>query len=112
MWESSARTKKAYRMLRISSQDTADRVTLKLEGTLDGIWVSELLTAWQAVSPSLADRNFYVDLTSVDRVDRAGEYLLVLIYRSGGRLLGSGVVVTELIQSIERDWPVMRTGAR
>lgn len=98
-------------MLRISSQETADRVTLKLEGTLDGIWVSELLSAWRAAHPSLAHRNLYVDLTSVDRVDRAGEYLLVLIYRSGGRLVGSGVVLTELIQSIARDWPVERGGA-
>jgi ABC-type transporter Mla MlaB component len=100
------RNEGAYIMLRITSQEAADRISLKLEGTLGGAWVSELLSAWRALHRNLAGRNLYVDLTSVDRLDRAGEYLLVLIHLSGGRLLGSGVMVTDLIQSIARDWPV------
>ena len=34
-------------MLRITVQDEPDQVTLKLEGNLDGIWVTELEDSWR-----------------------------------------------------------------
>jgi ABC-type transporter Mla MlaB component len=91
-------------MLRITSETTNNGIRLKLEGTLEGLWVPELLNVWREAKCSAQGRGVSIDLTSVHRIDRAGEYLLALIRRCGSQLVGSGVLMTELIESIERDW--------
>jgi ABC-type transporter Mla MlaB component len=93
-------------MLRITVQDEPDQVTLKLEGELGGIWVTELEDSWRAVSATLAGRSLCLDLTAVDGVDNAGSYLLALLRRSGVQLIASGIAMSELVQSIARDWPL------
>ena len=93
-------------MLRITVQDEPDRVTLKLEGNLGGIWVTELEDSWRAANATLAGRSFRLDLTSVDRVDSAGNYLLALLRRNGVQLIASGTAMSELVRSIARDWPL------
>jgi ABC-type transporter Mla MlaB component len=93
-------------MLRITVQDEPEQVTLKLEGKLSGIWVAELEDSWRAVNSTLAGRSLRVDLTAVDRVDSAGNYLLALLRRSGAQLIASGTAMTELVRSIARDWPL------
>ncbi len=93
-------------MLRITVQDEPDQVTLKLEGNLDGIWVAELEDSWRAANSKFADRSLRLDLTAVDRVDSAGNYLLALLRRSGVQLIASGVAMTELVRSVARDWPL------
>src|SRR5262247_2835862 len=70
-------------MLRITVQDEPEQVTLKLEGNLGGIWVTELEDSWRAVNSTLAGRPLLLDLTAVDRVDSAGNYLLALLRRGG-----------------------------
>ena len=47
------------------------------------------------------DRQLYLDLTGVQRVDRAGRYLLGLLRCSGAHLVASGVQMTELVRTIE-----------
>jgi ABC-type transporter Mla MlaB component len=86
-------------MLRITVQDEPDRVTLKLEGNL-------LEDSWRAANATLAGRSFRLDLTSVDRVDSAGNYLLALLRRNGVQLIASGTAISELVRSIARDWPL------
>jgi ABC-type transporter Mla MlaB component len=93
-------------MLRITVQDEPDQVTLKLEGNLGGIWVAELEDSWRAVNSTLAGRSLLLDLTAVDRVDSAGNYLLALLRRSGAQLIASGTAMSELVRSIARDWPL------
>ena len=93
-------------MLRITVQDEPDQVTLKLEGNFDGIWVIELEDSWRAANATLAGRSLRLDLTAVDRVDSAGNYLLALLRRSGVQLIASGTAMSELVQSIARDWPL------
>lgn len=99
-------------MLRITTQAEPARVTLRLEGELTGIWVSELSDAWRATLPALGSRALYIDLSAVGRVDKAGEYLLALV-RSTGRtqLVGSGIITLELIGRISHDWPVANPNA-
>jgi ABC-type transporter Mla MlaB component len=92
-------------MLMITSQESREQVVLRLEGNLTGVWVSEFLSSWRAVQCSLAGRNLKIDLTSVDQVDKAGEYLLALLQQSGARLVASSLLMTELIRTISRDWP-------
>jgi ABC-type transporter Mla MlaB component len=93
-------------MLRITVQDEPDQVTLKLEGNLGGIWVAELEDSWRAANSTLAGRSLRLDLTAVDRVDNAGNYLLALLRRSGVQLIASGTVMSELVKSIAKDWPL------
>jgi len=93
-------------MLRITVQDEPDQVTFKLEGNLDGIWVTELEDSWRAVNSTLAGRLLRLDLAAVDRVDSAGNYLLALLRRSGAQLIASGTAMSELVRSIARDWPL------
>jgi ABC-type transporter Mla MlaB component len=92
-------------MLRITLQDELDRVTLKLEGSLAGIWVAELEGAWRSAHSGLAGRSLYLNMTQVERVDRAGTYLLALLRCSGSHLFASGTLLTELIRTIGEDWP-------
>lgn len=91
-------------MLRITLLDALEEVTLKLEGSLVGIWVKETETAWCSAQSALAARPLVVDMKAVDRVDQAGVYLLSLLRLKGARLVASGAAMTELVRSIETEW--------
>jgi anti-anti-sigma regulatory factor len=92
-------------MLRITSLDELDRVTLKLEGSLVGVWVAEFEDFWRAASSRLDGRPLYLNMNGVERVDRAGTYLLALLRQRGAQWVTSGTLMTELVRSIEEDWP-------
>jgi anti-anti-sigma regulatory factor len=92
-------------MLRITSLDELDRVTLKLEGSLAGVWVAELEGIWRGLHSRLDGRPLYLDMNGVEHVDRAGTYLLALLRQRGAQLVTSGPLMTELVRSIAEDWP-------
>jgi anti-anti-sigma regulatory factor len=92
-------------MLKITVQPEPDRIRLKLEGNLAGMWVSEVEDSWRAIHAIGDDRPLYLDLTGVEHVDRAGRYLLGLLHCSGARLIASGVLMTELVRALKDDWP-------
>jgi anti-anti-sigma regulatory factor len=91
-------------MLRITVHDTPKQVTLKLEGSLTGIWVMELEDSWRDASSTAGSRRLCLDLTSVDSVDNAGKYLLALLHDRGVELIASGLVMTDLVASIDEGW--------
>src|SRR5262245_47283140 len=95
---------RGHTMLRITVHDGPDQVRLQLEGSLTGTWVAELEDSWRTTRRTLGHRPLRLDLTEVQRVDRAGTYLLALLRRSGVQLIASGTVMTELVQSIAGDW--------
>lgn len=68
-------------MLRISIQELADTVTMKLEGRISGPWTAELSRAWQELAPALGSRRLSVDLSSLDFVDEGGAQLLKEIHQ-------------------------------
>jgi ABC-type transporter Mla MlaB component len=88
-------------MLRITTRIAPEKANLLLEGELAGIWVSELFDAWR----DLNRQSLSIDLSGLQRVDKAGEYLLALMRSNGAELVGSGLVAGDLIQGIVRDWP-------
>ena len=57
-----------------------DAVTLKIEGKLAGLHVSELGKAWQELAPSLGEKKLLVDLRGLLHVDQAGGRLLANIH--------------------------------
>lgn len=93
-------------MLRITTESEPLKITLKLEGDLTGVFVTELFDAWREAIPALGQRALCIDLSAVYRVDKAGEYLLALVRSTAStQLLGSGIFSRDLIRNIARDWP-------
>jgi hypothetical protein len=67
-------------VLRITINDEANPVRLKLEGRIVGPWVAELDRTWQSLGPSLGKRNLCVDLCGVSYIDQEGRRILAEIY--------------------------------
>ena len=68
-------------MLRITIQDEAAKVTLKIEGRIVGPWAAELGRTWRSLGPSLSNKALSVDLCGVSYIDREGRGILADIYR-------------------------------
>ena len=92
-------------MLKISRHDEPHQVTLNLEGSLAGTWVTELEDTWRTLNQTLDGRSLYVHLNAIEHVDNAGTYLLALLRYWGVRLTADGIVMTDLIRTITVDWP-------
>lgn len=86
-------------MLRITSQESAKTICLKLEGTVKGAWVPEMEKCWRQVS-SGRSKPLIVDLTDVEFVDTAGKYLLALMHAHGARFVAVTPLMTELVAEI------------
>ncbi len=99
-------------MLKITTRNEGEEFRLKLEGDLAGTWVADLEECWRATQGSSAGKPACLDLTGVTRVDDAGRYLLALIHGTGARMVATGVEMTDLLDSIGRDWPPRGLEAR
>jgi anti-anti-sigma regulatory factor len=61
-----------------------DGVTMKIEGKISGLQVSELRRAWLDLTPSMGPGKLQVDLRGVTHVDRTGQDLLAEIHAKTG----------------------------
>ena len=86
-------------MLRISTSECDDKVTLKLEGKLSGPWVEEFERCWNT-SLDICKKSVAVDLSGVTYVDSAGKKLLCSVAQKGGKLTGVGLMPKSLIDEI------------
>jgi len=93
-------------MLRISVHEGPNQLVFELEGRLAGAWVMELEECWRQTSSRLTNQSVFLQLNAVHHVDSSGKYLLALLRYKGVQLTGSGMAVTDLIRSIEEEWPV------
>ena len=73
---------------------------MKLEGKLAHEWVEEARNAWTTLA-EVNGREIVVDLLNVSFVDDAGHRLLSDIRRAGAELMGSGPMMSALIDEIE-----------
>jgi hypothetical protein len=89
-------------MLRIHIEEQCHTVTVKLEGTLAGPWVTELDRRWQNTLARCADKRLAIILEAVRFVDGPGELLLREMYRAGATLVGRGPQSRHLEQIQER----------
>ena len=71
-------------MLRITINEQAAKVMLKLEGRIVGPWATELDRTWHSLGPSLDGRKLAVDLRGVSYVDHKGREILAEMYRKTG----------------------------
>jgi len=88
-------------MLRISVLNDPGITRLKLEGKLAHEWVSEAEKAWTAIGMLHADTEIVVDLLGVSFVDERGRHLLAEMRHAGAELIGSGPLVSAVIDEIE-----------
>jgi len=91
-------------MLKITMHETPHRITLKLEGSLIGAWVSELEDAWRAAVLDGTGRAVCVDLAAVVGIDAAGRYLLLLIHERGVQMIGSGGRILDDLVEVVESW--------
>ncbi|MGA3327106.1 MAG: TolC family protein [Terriglobia bacterium] len=92
-------------MLRITTTDIDEKVTLKLEGKLSGPWVEELERCWRTSTNISSKKRLVVDLSGVTFVDPAGKQLLCSISSAGAQLVGSGLMPKSLIDEICAEKP-------
>lgn len=95
-------------MLRITVGSEFDEVSIRLEGSISGVWVDELEKAWRLANAEREGRPLRLDLNDVDHIDKAGSYLLALFHCFGSELIASGVSMIGFVLSVEQDWPVLR----
>jgi hypothetical protein len=96
-------------MLRITTNENADRVLMKLEGRLVGPWVAELETCWRGMFANLGRRSLSIDLTGVRSMDAAGRCTLALLHLHGAQLLATGCGSSQTIKDIIDSWPADTT---
>ena len=82
-------------MLRITINEEAAKVILKLEGRIVGPWTAELDRTWHSLGPSLDGRKLAVDLCGVSYIDHEGRKLLAEMYRETGAQLQTNTPLTE-----------------
>jgi anti-anti-sigma factor len=89
-------------MLRVTTTDEEQTITLKLEGKLSGPWVQEVSRVWVDTAQS-PESNLVVDLRSVTFIDGSGRELLVSMSRRGARLVASDCLIRPIVDEIERE---------
>jgi anti-anti-sigma regulatory factor len=88
-------------MLRISVMNEPGITRMKLEGKLAHEWVDEARNAWAALSEVNGETEIVVDLLNVSFVDDAGHQLLAEMRHAAAELMGSGPLMSVLIEEIE-----------
>ena len=86
-------------MLRITIDEGAEAIVLRLEGQLIVPWVAEVEHCWQRAFTSVGERSVQIDLSAVNFVDTAGEALLARMYAAGFRV--SGTSAESLLNAIQ-----------
>jgi len=87
-------------VLKITIHDTDGHLRLELEGRLAGAWVCELEHCWRTAQARHPNRPLMVDLTGVTWIDHAGRYLLQLMHRDGVSLVGSGLMLQDILDDM------------
>lgn len=90
-------------MLRITINEEAAKVMLKLEGRIVGPWAAELDRTWHSLGPSLAGKRLSVDLCGVSYIDHAGRGVLADIYRKTHAEFKTDTPLTEYFAREVRD---------
>jgi hypothetical protein len=82
-------------VLRITIQEEAKKVMLKLEGRIVGPWAAEFDRTWHSLGPSLDDKKLFVDLCGVSYIDGQGRGILADIYRRTHAQFAADTPLTE-----------------
>ena len=89
-------------MLKVTTMDQDQTLTLKLEGKLAGPWVQEVTRVWidAAQFPRIG---YVIDLRSVTFIDNPGRALLTDMSRHGARLIATDCLTRNIVDEIQRE---------
>jgi anti-anti-sigma regulatory factor len=87
-------------MMKIQAKELDDQLILQVEGRLAGAFVPELESCWKAAREDQPNRKISVDLKNVTCVDRAGRYLLQLMYSNGVGFLRAGLAIQDILEQV------------
>jgi anti-anti-sigma regulatory factor len=90
-------------MLRISVENGPLTTRFKLEGKLAHEWVSEAEKAWVDLRARHGKKKVIIDLFDVSFVDDLGHQLLGEMQSAGAQLIGSGPMISALIEEIHSE---------
>lgn len=74
-------------MLKITTNEQADALVLKLEGAVKGPWVDELSKVWLGTARQNLGEKILVDLQGVRFVDSRGQALLLRMQQEGAAFI-------------------------
>lgn len=74
-------------MLKITTNQEADSLVLKLEGTVKGPWVDELSKVWLGTARRNRGEKILVDLQDVRFADSRGQALLLRMQQEGASFI-------------------------
>lgn len=87
-------------MLRITTKDSPQVLTFRLEGRLGGSWVRELKQCWQDTLNSPNQPTVRIDLTGVTYIDTAGKSLLAEMHERGAQFVAQDCVTKAVVAEI------------
>jgi len=87
-------------MLKITVDIVGNKMNIKLEGRLAGLWVTELEKSWNAIRAKNDTERARVDLQGVTYVDDCGKQLLQRMYQQGGTLIASGCMTKSIVDEV------------
>jgi anti-anti-sigma regulatory factor len=92
--------RKQHKMLKITVEKDPEFTTLKLEGSLNGLWLDELKRVWRDLSAS-GTPPFVLDLTSVTFISDEGKKVLRAMSQQGVRMKAQGCLISAIIREIQ-----------
>jgi hypothetical protein len=89
-------------MLKVTTTNQDQTITLKLEGKLAGPWVQEVTRVWDDTAGS-PQGGYVVDLRSVTFIDNPGRALLTTMSRRGAQLIATDCLTRNIVDEIQRE---------
>ena len=89
-------------MLRITANDDARVLRFRLEGRLEGPWVSELEKCWKSAMANPGKPSLQVDLTDLTFFDPAGKTLLAAMQAQGAEFVAEDCLTKAVVEEITR----------
>jgi ABC-type transporter Mla MlaB component len=87
-------------MLRITADDHARVLTFRLEGRLEGAWVSELDQCWRGLLQAAREPRVTIDLTGVTYIDAAGKAHLAAMHARGAEFIAADCMMQAVVEEI------------
>jgi hypothetical protein len=87
-------------MLRITTDENPQVLTLRLEGRLEGPWVEVLTECWSGALSGSSSRRRCVDLNGVTFIDGEGKARLTQIYTQGAEFIADDLVTKAIVAEI------------
>jgi len=89
-------------MLKVTTTDQNQTVTLKLEGKLAGPWVQEVTRVWDDTARTPRG-GYVIDLRSVTFIDNPGRALLATMSRHGAQLIATDCLTRNIVDEIQKE---------